>query len=427
MDDFETLLAGSKTAVERWVKARMSNPADAEDILQETYLAAFKGYRELRNPAVFLPWILSIARRKCADWYRMKARRNEILLDEFPEKAAEESPDNSAVEETLEALPERDRLMLRLFYQEMLSQKQISEQLKIPEGTVKSRMSMARFHFRTAYPYPPKGEIIMSNKMLKLPAVLPEYSIVWKDEPAFAVNCEELTGWFIVPKIGEKVTWGMYDLPSRKLDVSYEMAVTGPANVHGLDGVAIHAKVIEATAAEGDPMKAAVDASTGGQEEWFFTAQEKDGYTRFLSAEHIDNGVRTLTTFLDGDAFMDNWGLGEENCGTPVAVKSWGKIQRKGSELTVNGDKPFVDVAGRCDVTLDGTLYETICVMDFGDYNEGVISEQYLDRSGHTVLWRRFNRDDWAGKCWSELLPNNEQIVVNGQRYVHWYDCLCVR
>ena len=32
MDDFETLLAGSKTAVERWVKARMSNPADAEDI-----------------------------------------------------------------------------------------------------------------------------------------------------------------------------------------------------------------------------------------------------------------------------------------------------------------------------------------------------------------------------------------------------------
>ena len=82
MDDFETLLAGSKTAVERWVKARMSNPADAEDILQETYLAAFKGYRELRNPAVFLPWILSIARRKCADWYRMKARRNEILLDE---------------------------------------------------------------------------------------------------------------------------------------------------------------------------------------------------------------------------------------------------------------------------------------------------------------------------------------------------------
>ena len=42
MDDFEALLAGSKTAVERWVKARMCSLADAEDILQDTYLAAFK-------------------------------------------------------------------------------------------------------------------------------------------------------------------------------------------------------------------------------------------------------------------------------------------------------------------------------------------------------------------------------------------------
>ena len=428
MDDFEALLAGSKTAVERWVKARMSSLADAEDILQDTYLAAFKGYKELRDPAAFLPWILGIARRKCADFYRTKSRRNEILLDEFPEKAAEETPDNSAVEETLEALPERDRLMLRLFYQEMLSQKQISEQLKIPEGTVKSRMSLARYHFRAAYPYPPKGEIAMSNNKLNLPAILPEYTIVWKNEPAFPVTCEELSGWFIVPKPGEKINWGIYDLPSRKLDVSYEMAVIGPANVHGLDGVSIHAKVYDpGTVSEGDPMKDAVDASTGGQEEWYFTAQEKDGYTRFLSAEHIENGVRTLTTFLDGDAFMDNWGYGDDNCGTPSDIKSQGKILRNGSEVTVKDNKPFVDVAGRCDVTMGGTVYETICVMDFGDYNEGVISEKYLDRSGRTVLWRRFNRDDWAGKCWSELLPGNEQIIVNGQRYVHWYDCLCAR
>ena len=47
------------------------------------------------------------------------------------------------------------------------------------------------------------------------------------------------------------------------------------------------------------------------------------------------------------------------------------------------------------------------------------------------MLWRRFNRDDWAidryGKPWSALLPDNEQITVNGQRYVHWYDCICIR
>ena len=165
MDQFEALLASSKTAVERWVRSRLSSSADAEDILQETYLAAFRGFSALRNPDAFLPWILGIARRKTADWYRVQARRKEILLDHLPE-TADDLPENNAVEETLNTLPERDRLMLRLFYQEMLSQKQISAKLQIPEGTVKSRMSAARDRFRTAYPYPPKGEITMKQNHL---------------------------------------------------------------------------------------------------------------------------------------------------------------------------------------------------------------------------------------------------------------------
>ena len=69
--------------------------------------------------------------------------------------------------------------------------------------------------------------------------------------------------------------------------------------------------------------------------------------------------------------------------------------------------------------------------MDLGVYKEGMVSEQYIGRDGRTVLRRRFNRDDWAldrcGKRWSELLPENERITVNGQTYVHRYDCLCLR
>ena len=192
MDQFEALLASSKTAVERWVRSRLSSSADAEDILQETYLAAFQGFSTLRNPDAFLPWILGIARRKYADWCRIKTRRREILLDHLPE-TADGSLEDNAVEETLNTLPERDRLMLRLFYQEMLSQKQISEKLQIPEGTVKSRMSAARDRFRTAYPYPPKGEIAMKQNHLVLPKTLPDYSIVWKNDPAFCLPAMDQT------------------------------------------------------------------------------------------------------------------------------------------------------------------------------------------------------------------------------------------
>jgi RNA polymerase sigma-70 factor (ECF subfamily) len=143
MDEFEALLASSRTAVERWVKARVSGRADAEDILQDTYMAAFQGFSSLRSREAFLPWILGIARRKYADWYRARAKSPLVFTDTLPERA-EEAPEDTAVEETLEKLSQKDRLMLLLFYREMLSQKQISLRLGIPEGTVKSRLHNAR-------------------------------------------------------------------------------------------------------------------------------------------------------------------------------------------------------------------------------------------------------------------------------------------
>lgn len=66
--------------------------------------------------------------------------------------------------------------------------------------------------------------------------------------------------------------------------------------------------------------------------------------------------------------------------------------------------------------------------MDIEQYNDSVMSEAYLDQEGRTVLWRRFNRDDWAFKhykqLWSEILPNNQKVSINDITYVHWYDCI---
>ena len=69
-----------------------------------------------------------------------------------------------------------------------------------------------------------------------------------------------------------------------------------------------------------------------------------------------------------------------------------------------------------------------LVVMDIETYNCGVVTEQFLDKNGKTILWRRFNHDDWAmdryKKSWSEQLPHNDRLTVNGVTYVHWYDCI---
>ena len=88
----------------------------------------------------------------------------------------------------------------------------------------------------------------------------------------------------------------------------------------------------------------------------------------------------------------------------------------------------MLDVVGRFYVTINGKEYDTVCLMDIETNHSGAVIEQYLDKNGRTVLWRRFNRDDWAynryKQKWSEKLPNNERITVNGEIYVHWYDCI---
>lgn len=92
-------------------------------------------------------------------------------------------------------------------------------------------------------------------------------------------------------------------------------------------------------------------------------------------------------------------------------------------------EKPFLlDVVGRYTVTIGGKKYDTVCVVDFGSYQSGAVSEQFIDRHGKTVLWRRFNRNDWAfhryQQKWTDRLPDNERLSVNGETYVHWYDCI---
>ena len=49
-------------------------------------------------------------------------------------------------------------------------------------------------------------------------------------------------GMVLDPKLGERLSWGMYDIPSRKCSHVYDMQVTGKAKVHGIEGVELTAR-----------------------------------------------------------------------------------------------------------------------------------------------------------------------------------------
>jgi len=414
---FEALLHTCKNTIERFVYYKLPTKADSDDMLQEVYMLAFQKADLLKDEASFKPWLLRIARNKCNDYYRARAKQFELPFDEAIENTLTIGrvgiTNESAVRDTLALLPDKDKQILYLYYFQRKPQADIAASLGIPLGTVKSRLHTARQSFKNQYPYPPSSKGV--TKMKKLPARLPNYKITHSEETPFTVTWEELMGWFLVPRLGEKLSWGMYDMPSRECRYIYDMQVTGKAEVHGIEGIALTANETDA-------------AGNAGTLDRCFIAQLTDTHCRYLASLRTENDVRKYITFLDEDAFMPNWGYGENNCGNEIHISAKGGITRTGATIT-SANKPFLlDIVGRYTVEIGGKAYDTVCVIDLETCNPSVVSEQYLDKHGRTILWRRFNRDDWAfdryGQLWSEQLPASERLTINSVTYVHWYDCI---
>lgn len=426
MEDFETLLRRYQNPVERFVRYRIPSQPDAEDVLQEVYLTAYRGFSRLQNRESFQAWIIAIARNKCRDYFRRRAKLLEIPLDSLEETRLSYSRagivETNSVLETMELLPDKEKQILFLFFFRGLPQEEIARRLKIPLGTVKSRLYRAKRIFREKYPCPPIAEIGKGGKnMTKLPERIPDYTIIKSEQEPFSVKWEELMGWMIVPRLGEKLAWGLYDGRSGKRTEYTTMEVVGKAEVHGIEGV-------ELVAVQHDAENYYRTGSVNEMERRF-VAQLTDTHCRYLAESHVCDGVRKCYTFLDGDSFLENWGFGENNCGNQVNLQPQHILKREGDVITGGqGKRDLLDIVGRYAVTIGGKQYDTICVMEINAFNDAVASESYLDQNGRTVLWRRFNRDDWAKdrfqKNWSQLLPENQRLVINGQTYVHWYDCI---
>ncbi|MBQ2736432.1 MAG: RNA polymerase sigma factor [Clostridia bacterium] len=416
MTEFERLLAENLAPLQRFVNFKISNRHDAEDVVQDVCLVATQHFVGLKNKESFKPWLIGIAINKCKDYYRKKDKYSYIPIESLAESALTTGKyglvEKSDIRETIDTLGEKEREIIYLYYFQELSQEEIAKKLSIPVGTVKSRLHYAKEKFKKHYPNSPisKG----GNIMKKLPEFLPEYKIEKTNDEIFKVRSEELMGFCIVPKLGEKITWASYDIPSRK-QVEYTVAsVTGRAEVHGIEGVEIVA--------------IQHDNNSKKKIERGFIAQLTDTHCRYLAESHYENGVRKIFTFLDSDAFVNNWGFGEDNCGYETNIAPNGSIKRCENNIEVNVDKETVDVVGRYKVTIGDKEYDTVCVMNVGHFNSRIAIEQYLDKNGRTILWRRFNKNDWAkhryGKEWTELLPDNERLTINGETYVHWYDCI---
>ena len=141
------------------------NTADAEDLVQETYLKAYRGFGSFELGTNLKAWLYRILTNTYINTYRAKKRRPEIADVEDVEdlylyrhlagdpsggagrSAEEEALDrftDTDVKEAIEALPETFRMAVLLADVEGFSYKEIAEITDVPIGTVMSRIHRGR-------------------------------------------------------------------------------------------------------------------------------------------------------------------------------------------------------------------------------------------------------------------------------------------
>jgi RNA polymerase sigma-70 factor (ECF subfamily) len=141
------------------------NPADAEDLVQETYLKAYRGFKGFEQGTNLKAWLYRILTNTFINQYRAKKRRpDESELNEVEDlylyrrlggleaaqvgrSAEDELMDyftDSEVKDAIEDLPEQFRMAVLLADVEGFSYKEIAEILDIPIGTVMSRLHRGR-------------------------------------------------------------------------------------------------------------------------------------------------------------------------------------------------------------------------------------------------------------------------------------------
>ena len=113
----------------------VNNPHDAEEVVQDTFLNAYRGLTQLEDTAKFKSWLAEIARNCARQWLR-KQRGDTVPIDEVSEEIlqTEDSPDERLVRleqrelirRTMETLPQKDRDIARAFYLEGASYNELT-------------------------------------------------------------------------------------------------------------------------------------------------------------------------------------------------------------------------------------------------------------------------------------------------------------
>jgi len=146
---FEVLVLQNKEAVFRHCLKIVKNEEAAKDLMQETFVHAYQHLNTFRKEARFSTWLWRIAHNLSLNYLRKQHSiespyKDEILPPKFFEKTEVDAELMLKIQQALECLPIKQRLVFEMYDLQHIPQKEIAARLGIPCGTVRSRLFYAR-------------------------------------------------------------------------------------------------------------------------------------------------------------------------------------------------------------------------------------------------------------------------------------------
>lgn len=147
----EELLKKYSDMVYRLAFARTGNVQDAQDIVQDVFLKYIRSGKKFNDEEHRKAWLLTVAANTSntlvkSAWFRHRASFEEAESEDYYTPQINEYKE---VYDSVQALPEKYRVVVHLFYYEELSVKEIAAILKTSESNVKARLFRAREMLKT--------------------------------------------------------------------------------------------------------------------------------------------------------------------------------------------------------------------------------------------------------------------------------------
>lgn len=144
-DEFTRRILGMRPAMYHVSYGLLACASDRDDAVQTAILKAWQKLGSLRDEDMLETWVMRILINECHNLMRARARVSPMA--ETPERAA--PPDaNAELHDALMALPDKLRLPVVLHYMDGYRVDEIARMLRLPQGTVKSRLRRARVRLR---------------------------------------------------------------------------------------------------------------------------------------------------------------------------------------------------------------------------------------------------------------------------------------